>query len=462
MTSERYLVGSWRICAVATLVAGLLAGACGGNNSGPGNNNSSIYCETEDQCPPGWECAANVCVQRDGGAPPDVVEGTPDITVEPATVDFGSALLGVAVSETVTIRNDGNGPLTIFSISLEDDGGIGEITATPTGALNRVLQPTETMTVTVELTNLDETANAGRLLISSDDPDEALVQVNLLSELKGNSDVMTCVMESTAFTTDCVENPEVIDFGTLSFDASGFARVAITNQGDGNMPLVIDDIYVSNGSGHANLFHLEFLEVVESATGLAYQPVTTFPADAYLLSSDDGVGAPEVLLVQVRFQATLDGQPVPAEDLIIETNDPLEPAYAIPFQGNILCPADHYDYDNQPGCEYQCSITNGGAESCDGLDNNCDGNIDEGVNPGLCLVCDPSGAPVTAVDDLVCGDIDCSGWYEKVGTVGPTDTDYCYGHQPLTADRCEGAGNCKDANTADCNGQPRLANHSSP
>ena len=32
------------------------------------------------------------------------------------------------------------------------------------------------------------------------------------------------------------------------------------------------------------------------------------------------------------------------------------------------------------GCEYACIITNGGEEVCDGLDNDCDGVVDEGTD----------------------------------------------------------------------------------
>ena len=32
------------------------------------------------------------------------------------------------------------------------------------------------------------------------------------------------------------------------------------------------------------------------------------------------------------------------------------------------------------GCEYACIITTGGEEVCDGLDNDCDGEVDEGTD----------------------------------------------------------------------------------
>jgi hypothetical protein len=42
------------------------------------------------------------------------------------------------------------------------------------------------------------------------------------------------------------------------------------------------------------------------------------------------------------------------------------------------CESGHYDVDGavSNGCEYACSVTNAGVEICDGLDNDCDGQVD--------------------------------------------------------------------------------------
>ncbi|MBU1510562.1 SUMF1/EgtB/PvdO family nonheme iron enzyme [Myxococcota bacterium] len=45
------------------------------------------------------------------------------------------------------------------------------------------------------------------------------------------------------------------------------------------------------------------------------------------------------------------------------------------------CSANYYDtVPGTPGCEYYCTVTNGGTELCDSLDNDCDNTVDEGFN----------------------------------------------------------------------------------
>ena len=57
-------------------------------------------------------------------------------------------------------------------------------------------------------------------------------------------------------------------------------------------------------------------------------------------------------------------------------------------------------------------------------------------------------------DDSSCGTIDCDGknYYYTSGTASATGTNYCKyrNYADLTSSRCEGLGDCKDANTTDC------------
>ncbi len=71
----------------------------------------------------------------------------------------------------------------------------------------------------------------------------------------------------------------------------------------------------------------------------------------------------------------------------------------------------------------------------------CEDGLCCAVSCGLCLSCESTGTSCSVVpaDDPDCGIIDCSG----------LDTD-CRTYQDLSSARCEGSGDCKDANSPDC------------
>ncbi|GAB4289623.1 MAG: hypothetical protein Kow0090_02400 [Myxococcota bacterium] len=63
------------------------------------------------------------------------------------------------------------------------------------------------------------------------------------------------------------------------------------------------------------------------------------------------------------------------------------------------CRENYWDMNKNPldGCEYFCEITNGGVETCDGKDNDCNGMIDDGI------LCCPED--MVAIEGLYCMDI---------------------------------------------------------
>lgn len=74
-----------------------------------------------------------------------------------------------------------------------------------------------------------------------------------------------------------------------------------------------------------------------------------------------------------------------------------------------------------------------------------------GYDCGTCQACNGAGScSITPSDDSSCGIVSCDDWHHIVGAASPFDDNYCYDSPDITSNRCEGFGDCKDANTADC------------
>jgi hypothetical protein len=119
---------------------------------------------------------------------------------------------------------------------------------------------------------------------------------------------------------------------------------------------------------------------------------------------------------------------------------------------NADCP-EGYRCTARGRCEPGCAITNGGVETCDGIDNNCDGDTDEGLL-NRCGECEPPD------DQLVeyCGDgidNDCDGetdeGFPNIGTV--CENQGCQGNWvcswDLTAEVCDAPDPAEDDATCD-------------
>lgn len=155
--------------------------------------------------------------------------GAPDIEPNPTTVSFGSLSVteGASSSQTVTIGNVGTADLHIYSIELEDEdapfeiGAVGSVLVVPDGET--------TLAVTYRpVTSADDTTF---LLISSDDPDEPVAEVELIGQ--GIAPVIDI-------------DPISYDFGTLYIGCENLQPLTISNIG--NDELVVESLSANTAS----------------------------------------------------------------------------------------------------------------------------------------------------------------------------------------------------------------------
>ncbi|MHB8808438.1 MAG: choice-of-anchor D domain-containing protein [Desulfobulbaceae bacterium] len=107
------------------------------------------------------------------------VNPTPDIDVSPTTLSFTAVTIGNESPQTLFVQNLGTADVTISAINPcpETSAEFSWPQATPF-----TLQAKTAMTLSVIYAPVDEGADTGCLALSSDDPDEATVEVALQAE----------------------------------------------------------------------------------------------------------------------------------------------------------------------------------------------------------------------------------------------------------------------------------------
>jgi hypothetical protein len=246
------------------LFAGLVVLSCGDSSQTDGG---IILCDTNDDCPLGQFCDDGICTEvRDGGectrdldcspgetcvngtCVPGQVDGgdggdggdlgppIPDIQAEPESLNFGNGRIGQSVEQQLLIRNAGGVELTIFSVTMED-GSSPEFSSHPEGTLNATVAPGFDLPVVVRYLPTDGLTDSGALLISSDDPDQALLRVPLSSSYKGTSEI-------TAVEDAGDVEPEVLalNFGKIPVGSTSLLTVYVKNTGRGNAVLGVEDV----------------------------------------------------------------------------------------------------------------------------------------------------------------------------------------------------------------------------
>ena len=156
-----------------------------------------------------------------------VEAAAPDIVVEPTSLEFGSLADGETEVQKFTVRNVGEGPLTIDAISIVS--GLSFTIITPN--LEVILDPGHSKAIEVEFMPLQGNLNFGQAVVYSDDPDTPEVLV----DLKG-----------TGLVPELKITPDVHDFGDAFVPCGD--EIALTFENIGYEDLVIDEfVYQSAG-----------------------------------------------------------------------------------------------------------------------------------------------------------------------------------------------------------------------
>ena len=220
---------------------------------------------------------------------------SPDISVAPEAVEFGSVVIGVASERTLTVHNVGGGTLTVESVSL--------VGGAPFSVENFAdsLSPEEFVELIVTFDPSELGPAQDVIEIASDDPDEPLVEVPVYA-----LDVVEAPQPAIAW------SPSSLDWGSVYSGAVITQTVTITSVGTADLEL--QDAYLAAGTS-------------------ADFAIQSSPAPATLPPSTS------VMIEVVYAPADLGAD---AGTLIVESNDPDIPQVLIPLTGDLL-PAPDID-----------------------------------------------------------------------------------------------------------------------
>jgi hypothetical protein len=177
----------------------------------------------------------------------------PDITVTPATLDFGSVAVGVASSaQPITVQNDGTGDLLIKSITLT---GLAFHKVTD-GCSNTPLPPGQSCTVTVNFKPGSTGDKASTVSIPSNDPDASENPAKVTLTGTGTTG------GGGGAVPDITVTPATLDFGSIAVGVASSAQ-PITVQNDGTGDLLIKNIALTGKA---------FLKVTDGCSNTTLTP----------------------------------------------------------------------------------------------------------------------------------------------------------------------------------------------
>jgi hypothetical protein len=285
--------------------------------------------------------------------PPVARTSTPAITFGQVHVLRGAS---PGYVRTLRLTNAGGSPLAITSIGF-GPGASPDVSVSPT-SVGGALQVNDGIDLTLRYEPRVIGPDTATLVVTTNDPLTPRLELPVTGE---GIDPTLFLFKSTA--PPVPASP--IDFGGV-YRGARPAPVTLTLQNTGVGPLVVQSIALTAGSS--------------PELGLARVPA--LPAT---------IPAGQALSVDVTYAPAAVGQDVGAVELRTSDLD-LEVAIVNVLGEGVGCPTDRWDVDNDPanGCEYTCTQRVPPVELCNGVDDDCDRQIDEGFDLGT--ACDGTGA----------------------------------------------------------------------
>ncbi|RMF62199.1 MAG: choice-of-anchor D domain-containing protein, partial [Calditrichaeota bacterium] len=218
---EFHLVAIYdRALSPAEIGQNFLAGPTG-TGSTPGRKSASLLISSNDPD------QGQMYLSLTGNAVPNPV---PDIAVNPTAVDFGATLLNSTASQSVVIHNEGTVDLQINSIAL-GGANAGEFSVDNSGPAT--IAAGESLTVAINFTPTSEGAKSASLAISSNDPDEAALNVAL---------------QGSGGLPDISVTPTAYSYGTVTIGQTATHGFTITNAGTFDLEVATISLLGTNAS----------------------------------------------------------------------------------------------------------------------------------------------------------------------------------------------------------------------
>lgn len=381
-------------------------------------------CRKDSDCAPGEQCKSFVCTtsteDRDGSA----AQGEAHILASPTVLDFGAPLLGQEVVQTIEVTNAGEGDLHITEVRLLEDDAHPEYSVDGKGKVEITLETGELARIDVTLVNDDTTADTGVVRILSDAANESVTQIELTSELKGTPGLCMCSVDDVSFDPDnpttCTDVTE-IDWTGIPWGTTELRELAIWNCAEGddpNFPLELVTIEMTATTEWSDRYSVT--SYVAGSDGAETTVAPPMGLDPWI------AGGSGLLYLRVTLLATDDGGDVPPESLVIVSNEGGDENVErlLPMVGTLSgCPPELDDCNGNPADGCECPLCVPADERCDGVDNDCNGTIDDGDGPcgGICDLDDTLGGICDGDDEDQCeeGIWECSGLNDLECTDGP-------------------------------------------